>query len=787
MSDQPDHATQSSEASAASAGMTPIAEAPSGGGGRARGARLKPAKATIGADNGQGGARPASAGDDGFTAVLPDWVVPAAEPRGSELYLNRELTWLEFNRRVLHEARDARTPLLERVKFLAIVNSNLDEFFMKRIGGLKQQVGAGLHDLTVDGRTPEQQITECVALIKELTPELRDTYALLRERLREEGIVLALWSELSEDQRAAAQAYYLDNIFPLVTPLAMDPAHPFPFISNLSLNLLVTLHHEDDQQPVFARVKVPLGKGVPRYLRVGAGPCFVRLEEVMAHSLDRLFPGMAVDACEFFRVTRNANTEREEEDADDLVSLIEAELRDRKFAPIVRLEVGEGIDPVHRGMLAVELGLDEDRDVFETSAPLGLRDLFEIAALDQPALHDPVHHPVTNAKLEDQERNIFHIIRDIGPILLQHPYESFGTSVERFVHEASRDPKVLAIKMTLYRTSSGTRIIDDLVEAARNGKQVAVVVEIKARFDEAANIQWASRLEEVGIHVMYGVVGLKTHSKVVLVVRRDYTGIRRYAHIGTGNYHAGTARIYSDLGLLTCDDAIGRDLTELFNYLTTGYKPSRKYQKLLVAPKGLKLGLLDKIRREIARHSAEQPGLIRFKMNALEDADIVQALYRASQAGVRVELIVRDTCRLRPGMPGLSDNVTVVSIVGRFLEHARIFYFRNGGEEEFFIGSADLMTRNLESRVEVVTPVEDPALRAELRAILDAQLSDRRSAWDMQPDGSYVQRQPGNGAEGGSQQVLIAAAERRSHEANRLRKRRPQTIARRSPSERALI
>ncbi len=730
--------------------------------------------------------RAAKPAPESGTAASPE-IVPPSDLRAAELYLNRELTWLAFNRRVLHEARDPRTPLLERVKFLAIVSSNLDEFFMKRIGGLKQQVGAGLHDLTVDGRTPEQQIDECVAVIRELTPELRDTYAELRERLREQEIRLALWSELTEQQREAARTYYLDNIFPLVTPLAMDPAHPFPFISNLSLNLLITLHHQDDPQPVFARVKVPIGKGVPRYLRVGPGHSFVRLEEVMAHSLDRLFPGMEIDACEIFRVTRNANTEREEEDADDLVSMIEAELRDRKFAPIVRLEVGLGIDPVHRGMLAVELGLDEERDVFETGAPLGLRDLFEIATLELPALHDPVHHPVTNAKLEDQERNVFHIIRDIGPILLQHPYESFGTSVERFVHEASRDPKVLAIKMTLYRTSSGTRIIEDLIAAARNGKQVAVVVEIKARFDEEANIQWANRLEEVGIHVMYGVVGLKTHSKVVLVVRRDYTGIRRYAHIGTGNYHAGTARIYSDLGLLTCDDAIGRDLTELFNYLTTGYKPSRKYHKLLVAPKSLKLALLEKVEREIAASSSAQPGVIRFKMNALEDADIVRALYRASQAGVRVELIVRDTCRLRPGLPGISENITVVSIVGRFLEHARIYYFRNGGEEEFFIGSADLMTRNLESRVEVVTPVEEQALREELRAILETQLADRRSAWEMRPDGSYVQRQPGDGAEIGSQQALIAVAESRLREATRLRKRRPQSIARRSPTERAVI
>jgi polyphosphate kinase len=412
-----------------------------------------------------------------------------------------------------------------------------------------------------------------------------------------------------------------------------------------------------------------------------------------------------------------------------------------------------------------------------------MRDLMEIATLDNPALHDPPHHPVTNAKLED-ERSIFHIIRESGPILLQHPYESFGTSVERFVREASRDPKVLAIKMTLYRTSASTRIVDDLIEASRNGKQVAVVVEIKARFDEAANIQWANRLEEAGIHVMYGVVGLKTHSKVILVVRRDFTGLRRYAHIGTGNYHAGTARIYSDLGLLTCDDVIGADLTELFNYLTTGYKPRRTYHKILAAPRALKEPLLEKIDREVRGHASDSPGLIRFKVNALEDSDIVEALYRAAQAGIRVELIVRDTCRLRPGLPGLSETVTVVSIVGRFLEHGRIYYFRNGGDEEFLIGSADLMKRNLESRVEVVAPVSDPALCAELRFILDTQLNDRRSAWEMRPDGSYVQRQPRNEAEAvSSQQALIAAAENRHLEATRLRKRKPRSIARRQSAE----
>jgi polyphosphate kinase len=720
-------------------------------------------------------------GGAGGAATLADRIDVAApiDLRAPELYLNRELTWLAFNRRVLHEAQDPRTPLLERVKFLAIVNANLDEFFMKRIGGLKQQVGAGVRDLTVDGRTPEQQIDECVTFVRAFTGELRATYLELLEALREHDIVLCAWEDLRNEQQQALRAHYLDNVFPLVTPLAMDPAHPFPFISNLSLNLLVTLYHPDDQYPILARVKVPIGSGVPRFLKVGERNQFVRLEDVMAHNLDALFPGMQVQSCEFFRVTRNANTEQDEEEADDLLAMIEAELRDRRFAPIVRLEVEEGMNPVRRGMLAAELGLREDQDVFEVAMPLGLKDLFEIVSIDDPALHDPPHHPVTNAKLED-ERNIFHTIRDTGPILLQHPYESFGTSVERFVHEASRDPNVLAIKMTLYRTSASTRIVDDLIEASRNGKQVAVVVEIKARFDEAANIQWANRLERTGIHVMYGVVGLKTHSKIILVVRRDFNGLRRYAHIGTGNYHAGTARIYSDLGLLTCDDEVGRDLIELFNYLTTGYKPSRAYQKILAAPRALKQPLLDKIERETTLHSPESPGLIRFKMNALEDSDIVEALYRAAQAGVRVELIVRDTCRLRPGLPGLSETVMVVSIVGRFLEHARIYYFRNGGHEEFLIGSADLMKRNLESRVEVVAPVLDPVLQEELRFILKAQIDDRRSAWEMRPDGSYVQRQPRDETEAvGSQQVLIAAAERRHFEASRLRKRKPRSIARR--------
>ncbi len=705
---------------------------------------------------------------------------PAVDLTAPEWYLNRELTWLAFNRRVLHEAQDERTPLLERVKFLAIVGSNLDEFFMKRIGGLKQQIGAKVRELTVDGRSPEQQLSECQAVVRDIVEQQRTLASRLHRLLKEQGIVLRSYKRLTEAQRKQMREYYLLNIFPLVTPQTMDPAHPFPFISNLSLNLLVTVRYPDDESTGLARIKVPVGSGIPRFLKVGDEELYVPLEDVMANNLDLLFPGMVIEACELFRVTRNAITERDEDLADDMLVMIESELRERRFAPIVRLEVEKNMEATHRGMLAAELGLDEASEVFEIDGMMALRDLFQIVGINRPELHDPSHHPLDHPKLNDK-RNIFHIIRENGPFLLQHPYESFATSVERFVLEASDDPKVLAIKMTLYRTSADSKIIEYLIDAAQNGKQVTVVVELKARFDEAANIRWANRLEEAGIHVTYGVVGLKTHSKVILVVRRDFSGLRRYAHIGTGNYHAGTARLYCDLGLLTCDPAIGEDLTELFNYLTTGYVPKRNYRKLLPAPKVLKPALLAKIEREIGHAKAGRPALIQFKMNALEDKDITAALYRACQAGVRVDLIVRDTCRLRPGVPGVSETARVVSIVGRFLEHARIFYFLNNGAEEYFIGSADCMKRNLESRVEVVTPVDTPELQRELRQVIEVQLNDRRSAWDMQPDGSYIQRTPGEGDDPrGSQQVLIELAERRQREAQRLKKRKPKGIARRA-------
>jgi len=694
----------------------------------------------------------------------------------SSLYLNRELTWLEFNRRVLHEAEDDRTPLLERLKFIAIVSSNLDEFFMKRIGGLKQQHGAGIRILTVDGRTPRQQIDESYVMVRALEKSKQDVLPVILDLLREKGIILQDYSDLSAAEKKLLRQYYLRNIFPLITPQSIDPAHPFPFISNLSLNLLVTLRYPREKQVSLARVKVPVGAGIPRLIRVGSEDRFVPLEDLMCHNLDLLFPGMQVVCCEYFRVTRNANTEKNEEQAEDLMAMIESELQDRKFAPIVRLEIRKGMDPVRRGMVAAELALDETADVFEVDGMMAMRDLMEIASLEYLELRDSPHHPIDHPLLQSQ-RSIFHVIRDAGSVLLQHPYESFSTSVERFLEEAADDPKVRAIKMTLYRTSRQSRIIDGLIHAAQHGKQVAVAVELKARFDEAANIVLATRMEEAGIHVTYGVVGLKTHCKVILVVRQDYDGIRRYVHIGTGNYHAVTARIYTDVGLLTCNEAIGQDATELFNYLTTGYTPRRKYEKMLPAPKFLKKALLAGIEREKRLHSEKKPGLIQFKMNALEDVDIVKALYKASQAGVKVDLIIRDTCRLRPGLPGISKNIRVVSIVGRFLEHSRIYYFHNGGKEQYLIGSADAMKRNLEARVEVVVPVEDRKLRAEIRTHFDVLLNDKRSAWDMQPDGSYVQRMPAPGQESrGSHEILIELAAKRQKKMARLKKRKTQGV-----------
>jgi len=675
--------------------------------------------------------------ETGDVSQLVESIKDLDDPR---LYLNRESTWLSFNARVLNESRDNRNPLLERLKFLAIVGSNIDEFFMKRIGGLKMQEEAGLSSLTVDGRSPADQIADSYLRVAALEQQIEKTIPELLAELSGEGIEILEYGQLTADDRRWMRQHYLKNIFPVVTPQAVDPAHPFPFVSNLSLNLLVSLRESASDEMRVARVKVPSGKGFARFVKVRDSNRFVHLASIIENNLDLLFPLMDVVDCERFHVTRNANIERDEESADDLMDVIETEIRDRKLAPIVRLVVARSMNVISRSVLAREFELDAVSDLFDTDSIIPTSDLMEIYDVARPDLKFGQHQPVDSVNL-DRGRDIFPQIREANSILLHHPYESFTSSVERFLEEASRDPAVLAIKMTLYRTSRQSNVIEYLIDAAQNGKQVAVVVELKARFDEEANMRWASRLEEVGIHVTYGVLGLKTHCKTILVIRSEGDGLQRYMHIGTGNYHAITARHYSDLGLFSCDENIGHDLTELFNYLTTGFAAGRHYRSLLIAPSVIKQSLIDKIRRESRCARRGESARIRFKLNALEDPEITRELYEASQNGVEIQLIIRDTCRLRPGIPGLSDNIQVISIVGRFLEHTRIYNFYNGGAEEFFIGSADAMTRNLEHRVEVLAPVESDANRQVLTDLLEAQLADCRSTWEMKADGSYVKRE----------------------------------------------
>jgi len=695
--------------------------------------------------------------------------------------LSRELTWLAFNERVLSEAKNVDNLLLERVKFLAIVSANLDEFFMKRIGGLKQQVGAGVNELSADGRTPQQQIDDCYRVIRKIERGIASLWQELRPVLLQQNILITKFSELASREQQQMRDYFYHNIYPLLTPQAIDPAHPFPFVSNQSINLLVTLTYpnQESSQQVLSRLKIPVGQGSKRFIGIDDEQQprwhkFITLEELIIHNLDIVFPEMTIVSVDIFRVTRNAVTEKDEERAEDLLEMIESELRERRLAPIVRIQHSKGMSDFHKKMLSAELSLDERKDVFEVGGLMAKRDLMELLAVNRPDLKDQPHYPVDNAMLVNED-NIFHAIRRRGPFLIQLPYESFSTSVERLVRDASHDPKVIGIKMTIYRTSSDSKIIKYLIDASRNGKQVTVVVEVKARFDESANIHWANHLEEAGIHVTYGIVGLKTHAKLIYILRQDYDGLRRYAHIGTGNYHSGTARIYSDLGLLTCDNAIGSDLTELFNYLTTGYTPERHYKKLLPAPKHMKPGLLMCIDREIKHAKRGKNTRIQLKTNALEDVDITQKLYEASQAGVNIDLLVRDTCRLVAQIPHVSDNIRVISIVGRFLEHARVYYFHNEGDEEYYIGSADLMKRNLESRVEVITPIEAPALRKQLRDFIDLQLADSKNAWEMQSDGHYQPvREGDNGT--AAQQQLMEAANKRFKAANRIRLRKTRSL-----------
>jgi polyphosphate kinase len=658
-------------------------------------------------------------------------------PDDPDRFLNRELSWLDFNERVLALVDDPALPLLERAKFLAIFSQNLDEFFQVRVAGLLDQVAAGIRHRSPDGRSPTAQVRELAARTKVLVDRMEHLFLeRIAPELAEQGIVLSSWDDLDDDDRAYLVGEFEDRIFPVLTPLAVDPGHPFPYISNLSLNLAVTVRDPVTDERRFARVKVP--PVLPRFVVMPDGERFVPLEQVIAAHLDQLFPGMVVDDHVAFRVTRNADLTLEEEEADDLLAAVEMELRRRRFGRAVRLEVDALASPEVRDLLVRELDVDEQA-VYEHVGPLDLGGLFAVHGLDRPDLLDEPWPPVTQARLSAPDGEVFDIFDAIaeGDILVHHPYDSFTTSVEELIRQASRDPLVLAIKITLYRTSGDSPIVRSLVRAAERGKQVAALVELKARFDEANNIEWAKVLEEAGVHVTYGLLGLKTHTKTALVVRDEPGGMRRYCHVGTGNYNSKTATLYEDLGVLSCDPQLGADLTQLFNYLT-GYGRNVQYERLLVAPHSLRPGVEELIRGEIAAGPGR--GRIAMKMNSLVDPQMIDLLYEASQAGVEVDLVIRGICCLRPGVPGLSERIRVRSLVGRYLEHSRIYWFANGGGDgvpSVAFGSADLMPRNLDRRVEALVMVTDPALQARVREVLDVNLADDSMAWSLGPDGRW--------------------------------------------------
>ncbi|MBD1945277.1 polyphosphate kinase 1 [Coleofasciculus sp. FACHB-712] len=701
-----------------------------------------------------------------------------------QYYFNRELSWLEFNNRVLHEAIDPRTPLLERLKFMGIFSANFDEYFMVRVAALKQQVEAKVSQLTPDGRTPSDQLEEISLAARPLVAQQHQHFEkALRPLMTAQGIHLLDYVDLNQEQRAYLQNYFEEQIFPVLTPLAVDPSHPFPYMSNLSLNLAVVVKDPDTGEELFARVKVPkvLPRFLPLRLESGLGSrssgleeerfrnerliwMGVPLEQVIAHNLESLFPGMNIQEYHPFRITRNADLEVEEDEADDLMLAIEQELRKRRVGgSAVRMEIQASMPESMKGMLMRELGLLE-RDVYEVDGLLGLADLMYFMQLPLPELKDPVWTPGIPPRLRrlsegdlDEGEDIFSVIRT-ADLMVHHPYQSFGGTVQRFITQAAIDPNVLAIKMTLYRTSGDSPILNALITAAEHGKQVAVLVELKARFDEENNINWARKLEQAGVHVVYGLVGLKTHTKVVLVVRREENQIRRYVHIGTGNYNPKTARIYTDVGLLSCREDLGADLTDLFNYLT-GYSRQRSYRKLLVSPVNCRDRFLSLIHREIEHCHHGKSGRIVAKMNSLTDPQLIASLYEASIAGVKIDLIIRGICCLRPGVEGVSENIRTISVVGRYLEHSRIFYFQNAGSEEVYIGSADWMRRNLDRRVEAIAPIEDPEISKDLQEILGIMLADNRHAWDLQPDGRYIQRHPGDKErEQSAQKILMEMA-----------------------------
>lgn len=661
----------------------------------------------------------------------------AAGSLPEDRFLDRELSWLAFNTRVLELAEDPDLPLLERVRFAAIFASNLDEFFMVRVAGLKRRLAAGVAVPSASGLPPREQHTRILAGTHELMQRHAGLFrGDLTDRLRDEGIELLRWSDLTDEEQKALAETYRERVFPVLTPLAVDPAHPFPYISGLSLNLAVVLRNPGTSKNHFARIKVP--PIISRWQEAAAGR-FVPLEDVIAAHLDLLFPGMEVAAVHAFRVTRNEDLEVEEDDAENLLKALEAELLRRRFGPPVRLEVEDSIADDVLDLLVSELGVHPD-EVMRLEGPLDLDSLHAIADVDRPDLKYESFVPSTHEHLAEVETaspaDMFGALRR-GDVLVRHPYDSFATSVQRFIEQAAADPKVLAIKQTLYRTSGDSPIIDALVDAARMGKQVLVLVEIKARFDEEANIRWARQLERAGCHVVYGIVGLKTHCKLALVVREEPDGLRRYAHIGTGNYNPKTARLYEDIGLLTADPEITHDLSELFNNLS-GFARQTDYRRLLVAPARLRDGLLERIRKETKLQRRGGEGRIVFKSNSVVDETVIDALYEASRAGVSIDLIVRGICALRPGVPGLSDNIRVTSILGRFLEHSRVFWFAGGGKPEAWIGSADLMHRNLDRRVEVLVRVPSETHVAQLGEVLGRMIDDDTTRWKLDDEGVWT-------------------------------------------------
>ena len=663
-----------------------------------------------------------------------------------QLFLNREIGWLKFNERVLYQACDERVPLLERLKFLNIFHSNLDEFFMKRVGGLQRQYFARVSPLSPDGLTAEEQLKLIRPQVLKLNQDIKDLlHNELLPQLKKSQIFLLQWHELTDSERDWARKFFRDRIFSVLTPMAVDPGHPFPLISNLSTSLAVSLKVPNEEDLLFARIKIP--EVFPAWIRIPDTPPsterFISILEIIRHHLDELFPKMQINNVMTFRVTRNADIETDTEGVEDLLEMIEEEVKQRKFAEVVRLEHGPNPDPWLLEFLVGELDLAPD-DIYEFPVALEYKNLSAMVSLNFPQLKFRPWNPVTLGHLIDENANIFGVLRN-SDILVHLPYESFSTSVERLIVTAATDPAVVAIKMTLYRTNEGSPIVNALIRAAEMGKQVVCLIELKARFDEERNIYWAQAMERAGVHVVYGIVGLKTHAKVALVIRRERDDFKAYAHVGTGNYHSQTAKMYTDLGLLTARPEITSEIVEIFHYLT-GRSLKTDYKNLLVAPINMKSSFLEMIKAETEAARQSRPSGIIVKCNNLEDKSMIEALYEASQAGVKVNLIVRGFCCLRAGVPGLSENIRVISIVGPFLEHSRIFYFRAGAASEFdgrfFIGSADWMSRNLLGRVEVVAPVEDKQGRERIWEILDVMLKDEVMAWEMGPDGDYALKRP---------------------------------------------